>query len=398
MDPMETVRALCAQPARMPGSDAERRAAARLRELMRSGGRESELETVWVRPHWASAWALLALVGAVASLVAIPAPIAGAAIAGAAFVLAAGDLTGRWRLARAATYRRATQNVVAEPAARKPTEEPPRVRLVVIAAYDAGRSGLAVGRGPRRTDAAVRRALRGHWPSPRAWLTWALLGVTACCAARIGGEDATWLGAVQLVPTVALMVGVALLADLALADPVPDAGQASAAAAALEVVRRLDADPPRLVEVELVLAGAGDGMALGARRYVRARRRRWDPARVALLELRPCGGGTPRWWTHDGELIAPRLHPRLIELAAAAAGVAAGPGGRPHRGRSVSGAYAARQARWPAVAVGALDEAGLVPRAHTRQDTPEAVDPGALRATVELAVAIVGRLDADLAR
>src|SRR6185503_7241328 len=121
--------------------------------------------------------------------------------------------------------------------------------------------------------------------------------------------------------------------------------------------------------------------ALGAGAYVRQRRRRWDAARLAFLEIRPCSGGRPAFWVTDGPLVPLRLHPRLIELV-----------------RDASAAYRARQARWPAVAVGALDERGITPHRRAADDEPGTVDAKSMEATLELCVAVVTALDEDLAR
>jgi hypothetical protein len=64
--------------------------------------------------------------------------------------------------------------------------------------------------------------------------------------------------------------------------------------------------------------------------------------------------------------------------------------------RGTSAARAARAVGWPALALGCVDAAGAVPRAGTRGDTPERVDPAALQAALEACLALVAALDADL--
>jgi hypothetical protein len=244
----------------------------------------------------------------------------------------------------------------------------------------------------RRVDAALRRGTRGWWPPPLTLMAVALALVTAACAVRVAGYDPEWLAVVQLVPTVVLLVAVALLADVTLSDPSPDASGASAVAVALALVQALDRQPLAKVDIELVLAGSGDGPALGARGYVRNRRRRWDPARVAVLEVRPCGAGEPAFWVTDGPVLPLRLHQRLVDLARTS-GVATS-----ERGREASAAYRARQARWPAIAVGALNADGLVHRRRSADDEPEALDREAMEETRDLCLALVKALDADLAK
>jgi hypothetical protein len=52
--------------------------------------------------------------------------------------------------------------------------------------------------------------------------------------------------------------------------------------------------------------------------------------------------------------------------------------------------------RLPAIAIGNLDERGLAPRSHQRNDTPEGTDGYALDRAVELGLALVDAIDAAL--
>ncbi|HEX8120844.1 MAG TPA: hypothetical protein VF549_06190 [Solirubrobacteraceae bacterium] len=366
-------------------TDAERRAGRALAARLRAMGRRPRSETVWVRPQWAAIWLVHALLGIAGSVVSVDQPELGLGIAGVAALSALGEVTGRVRVLALLWPRRATQNLVAAP----PDERAP-VKLIVTAPYDAARTTTGAARMLSRVDTAIRRALRGRWPSPLGLLSLALVAVAGCAGARVGGAEAAWLGALQLVPTVVCIVATALLVDLALAEPATGANaSASAAAVAVALVAELDERPPRRLDVELVLAGAGDGPSLGMQAYVRARRRGASAERVAGLAVEPCAGGEPRFWTHDGPILGTRLHPRLVSLAADA-------GGRGHRGRGVTGALRARQAGWPAIAVGALDGRGRAPRARDRSDTPANADDAAMAATLELALRLVRRLDADV--
>jgi hypothetical protein len=389
MELQATVESLCGFAGRSAGSDAERRAADWLRDRAGAGKREAELEVHWVRPHWSTIHLVHALAGVVGSLVSTASATAGVALVAVAFLSTLLELGGRPSVGRLLSFRRATQNVVAPP----PRARSRRVRVVVVAAYDAAQRGLVFRPTFRRWDAAMRAATRGWWPPALLWMALALALLTTTTAVRAAGYDPSWLSVVQLVPTVALLVAIALLADVSLSDPSPDASGASAVAVALNLVQALDEQPLARLDVELVLAGAGDGPALGAGAYVRKRRRRWDAARLAFLEIRPCSGGRPAFWATDGPLVPLRLHPRLIELVRGADPAAPG-----QRGRDASAAYRARQARWPAVAVGALDERGIVPHRRAADDEPQTVDAKSMEATLELCVAVITALDEDLAR
>lgn len=393
IDPTRIVAGLAGFEGRAAGSDAERRAAVWLQAQLRAAGREAELEPHWVRPHWALAHALHAGLGVIGSVIAVLAPVAGLAVLAVVALSAVLDVSGRAFGLRMLTGRRATQNVVSSPPG------PPKPhRLVITAHYDAGRTGLVYRAGVRRALARLARLGANRLPGAPGWLAIALLALVAIAIARVLGAGGQALGAGQLVPTVGLIVAVALLLDIGLSDPGPAAGDdASGVAVALALAARLDAAPPRVLDVEVVLAGAGDGPALGLRRYLSARRR-WPREATIVVHVAACGAGTPCWWATDGPLLALRLHPRLIELCAEVARQERHLGARPHRGHGSTGAHAARQARFPAVAIGCLDGDDLAPRSHDPSDTAQRIDRRALDATVELGLALVDELDRDLAR
>ena len=381
MDPARIVTDLLAVGPRGSCTDAERRAARLLSRALKESGRRPRIETVWVRPQWSWLWLLHATLGIAGSVASVDAPVTGLVIVAVAAVSAIATLTGRLTLLGLLWPRRATQNVVS-----RDTREAP-VRLVIAAPYDAPRAMTGALRTATRLDGGVRRALGGRWPHPLATLTLALLMITGCAIARVAGVEENWLGAVQLLPTVVCIVAVALLADPAFGRTTPGASaHASTAAAALSIAATLDRRPPRDLDVDVVLAGASDGPSLGMRAHVAKHRRDLRPEQVAVLHLEPCGGGSPHVWTHDGPMLALPLHPRLVALSEGLAPT--------HRGHGTGGAYRARQVRWPAIAVGCLDERGRPPGKRLQADTE--ADVAAIRRTVDVALQLVARLDADL--
>jgi hypothetical protein len=52
----------------------------------------------------------------------------------------------------------------------------------------------------------------------------------------------------------------------------------------------------------------------------------------------------------------------------------------------------------PALAIGCLDEGGLVPRSHTQQDTVALVEQATVESTLEFALMLVDAIDAEFAR
>jgi hypothetical protein len=319
----------------------ERLAALALRDELRGRGRPARVEPAWVRPQSPLVQAALCAIGVAGSLVALSRPAIGLGLVGAALVLLPAEASGR--LPTALLPRRATQNVVSEPPVVPPGA---RVRLVVTAAIDAPRAGL------------LRKV-----PFAPALLCAFLAVLAAIAGARLAGADGGWLGLVALVPAVGLVVGAFGLAELGLAHPTDGGPETRALSDALALVAALDADPPRHLAVELVLAGAAAPGQLGMRAYVRARRRGARPEELAVLALAPADRGPARHHRAEGPVVPLRLHPGL-RAAATAAGLPAGRAG-------ITGAWAARRVRWPAV--------------------------GLTNAPSDACLALVRRLDAELA-
>src|SRR3954447_13519492 len=141
MDPREIVTGLTRLAPRGPGTDAERRAALWLTDVLRDDlGREVHSETVWVRPQRAVVLALHVTVGVAASVVAASAPAVGLGLALAALVSWCLDQLGWAHLGRRLTPARATQNLVSPPTASTASGRQRIVRLVITAAYDAPRT------------------------------------------------------------------------------------------------------------------------------------------------------------------------------------------------------------------------------------------------------------------
>lgn len=399
MDPMEIVDELVAEPERAPGSDAERRAAQRVRRRLRGLGREVVVEPAWVRPHWPLVHALHAALAVAAALVAVSRPIIGL-VAGALVLLSSAlDLLGAGHLLRRLTPERATQNLVSSPPASPAREAPPTVRLVIVAHYDAPRGGLVRRPAARRLAAGLQRAARGRLPGALGFGTVVMALLVGVAVVRVAGGQAPALDIVTLAASLWLLGLLALVVDSGLADPGPGANEpASGAAIAVALAHALHRAPPRHLAVELVLAGAGCGPALGMRAFVRARRRRYAPESTAVLHIAGCGRGRPAWWTVDGPLLSRRLHPALREHCAAVARRHPELGARPHRGHGAGAAWRARLAGWPAITVGCLDGQGLAAGLGRAGDDAASLDPGAMDGALRFCRAVVDELDAELGR
>lgn len=394
MAPWDIVTGLAAIGPRAPGSDAERRAARWLAASLKQGGRAARLEPFWCRPNraLAHAWHVgLALAG---SLIMVSAPrVGGALVLVALLCLLADELTG-FSLGRRLTPEHASQNVVSDGPG-----EGHAVRLVVTANYDSGRTGLLWRRAPRRLARRTGRLGGDRAPGWLGWLAIVFIWLLVIAILRLGGATSSSVGALQLIPSVVLVLALAALLELAGAESSPGANDnASGVATAIAIARALDSAPPRRLTVDVVLQGAGDGGGIGLRRFLRAQRRDRTATNTVVLGLAPCGAGAPVWWCSDGSLIPLRYHARL---RAAAAGLAASEpalGFTALRGRGATPALPARLAGLPAIGIGRADELGLAPGSHTVGDTPDQLEPRAVDGAVQLSLMLIDAIDEDLAR
>jgi len=286
--------------ARGPCTDAERRAAGWLHDQLRGEGHEAWVETHWVRPQWALSVALHATVGVVASVVAISAPLPALIAAGVAALSMAVEAAGLPGVLRLLFPRRATQNVLTVAEADSAAG---RVTLLICAPYAAPPGGLGA------------RFVAGR----RAWVAGALALVTACAGLRLLDQDGLWVGLLQFVPTLALLLALAAAGDAAVSSPAADGETPPAVAVALhDELRR---HPPDRLSPALLLHGA-------LRAHLR--RERPDRRRTIVLQLKPGDG-------------CASAHPQLRAAAAAA-------GGTPRR---------ARRTPLPTLRIGASDERAL---------------------------------------
>jgi hypothetical protein len=216
--------------------------------------------------------------------------------------------------------------------------------LIVTANYDAGPNGAVYRDGPRGACAALRRWTIGAAPGWTGWLVVALGWVLVTAILRRGGASGTAIGIAQLIPTATLVLALALTLELASA----------------------------------------------------ARRRELGRGDVVVLGIAACGAGRPRWWDSDGSLVPLRYTRWLRACAQRVAAAESHLGATAVRGRGVTPALPARAAHRAAITIGCLDRRGLAPRSHQAADTPPAIEPGSIDATLELALALVDAIDAKL--
>jgi hypothetical protein len=374
------------------GTDAERRAAQWLGTRLQTPGRAATVEPFWSRPNTALAHAWHVALGLAGSLVSVSSPRVGGVMVLVALVsLICDELTGR-SLGRRLTFEHASQNVLAAPTTTPSADD---VHLIITANYDAGRAGLVHRRVLRSIPARIQRPLNGVAPGWLGWLAILLAWLLATALLRLGGHRGTGIGALQLIPTVALVIALALLIELGSSAYARGAGDnASGVAVAIAIAAALDVAPPRRLTVEVLLQGASDGTAAGLRHHLRTRRRTLRAPNTIVLGIAPSATGEQRWWLSDGPLVPLRY---LAQLRRLCAGLAAdGHRAHSHRGRGTAPALSARAARLPAITIGRLDDLGLSPGSHTSGDIPDAIDPTALDETVAFGLLLIDAISAYL--
>jgi hypothetical protein len=336
------------------------------------------------------------------SLLAIPGPVPGGVLVLVALVSVAADAMFGVSPGRRLTPERASQNVAVTGVSRpdrapegRPDRAPEPVRLIITANYDAGRTGVAYRDALRSSAARLRRALPGLTPGWLAWIAIAIVWLLATSIVRIAGEHSRTVGAIQLPPTVGLLIALALLIDLAGAGWSPAAGDnASGAAVAVALAAALDAAPSPGLAVDLVLCGAGEGGGIGFRKYLRAHRRELPSRDTVVLGIAASGAGRLRWWQSDGQLVPRRYAAPLRRLCARIAAGEPHLEAAGHRGRGATPALPARAAGLPAIAVGCLDQRGLVPRSHQSTDTVAAIDAGAVNGALQFGLMLADAIGA----
>ena len=404
MPAADTATALASFEGRGAGTDAERRAARWLAAELEAAGRVVRIESFWCRPNWALAHSWHVLLALVGSLVSVSSPRVGGALVLAALVSVIVDERLGVSPGRRLTLEHASQNVVSETPGRGAGQDrqnqAPRVHLIITANYDAGRTGFIYREAVRRPFARATAMFGRLGPVGLGWLGWLIVAMALLLVAailRLGGDKGTAVGVLQFVATVGLVLALALLLEVASSGYIPAASDnGSGVAVALALAAALDAAPPRRLTVEVVLQGAGDGFGIGLRNHLRARRQVLKRTNTVVLGIAAAGAGRPRWWIGDGQLIPLRYFKALARLCARVASEDPTLKLAPHHGRGAAPAFRARTARLPAISIGCLDEAGLPPRSHRADDTPEALEAESLDATVQFGLMLVDAVDAFL--
>lgn len=384
------VEALCEFEGRRPGTDAERRAAKHLAKRLRELRWRPETQATYVHPQAALIWAAHCALGFGASLLALPLAPAGFALALVAATSLYLDLNTRLYLLRTLFFRRGSQNVIA----RGRVPDAP-ARLVIVAHYDVAKTGALFGRALDR----VTRITRNFGFDPPRVLFWSLALLVPILGARLAGVDSAALGALQVLPTLTLLVAGFALLDIEFSPAAPGANDnASGVAVALALARDLRTEPPANLDPWIVFTGGGESPMEGMRAFLRAHRDELDPQRTIVLALDSVGRGRLRYVVGEGLAVSYPADPYLLDLAATVAEAADEPV-EPERNGFAGEALAARSRGLRALELTAIEPGRALPaNYHLPTDTPEHIDPAALERAHGFALALIRALDRDLGR
>ena len=392
MDPLAEIEALVAIEGRAPGSDAERRAAGHLERRLRDLGREVRVEPVEVMPRYELVHLIHVGAAIVGSVLLTVTPLVGTIVLLATATSLFADLIGGVHLARRLTPRRASQNVVSPEDGGKPGT------LVLVAHYDAARTGAPFGRRTSELRARIGHRIR----RPIGLLEpvfWSVIVLLACGGLRLIGVHPGPVVLVQFIATAILIVSVPLLADIAFSGPVPGANDnASGVATVLRLAERYGEDL-EYFDVWVLFTGAGEGPLLGIRRWLRAHRRELDTSRTAFLCIDEVGLGTVRYLTKEGFAIAYPYHRSLLQLCRQVEDEDQEDrryGVRPLVSRSVTDAFAARRAGFPAVTVTCRNALDYTPHHHLASDVPHNIDGDALDRAYRFCSELIELIDEEI--
>jgi hypothetical protein len=263
-------------------------------------------------PAWPVGYTINAILAVVGSVLSVSSAMLGTGLVLLATVLTFLDLAGISPTTRRLLGRRASQNVVSWGERTRPGA------LLLVAHYDSG---------PTRT-----------WPLR--WLFWALLLLLGCCVLRVAGMSGTALTVLQFLPTVALILYVPLLLDIALSPASPgENDNASGVALVLRLADRLDGLEG--FGVHVLFTGSQKAMAQGMRAFLKTHGKQFARDRTVVLNVDRVGSGEVHVTKKEGPLLAVRSHPQLAGLMDVPTLV----------NREASDGYAAASAQIPAITV-----------------------------------------------
>jgi Peptidase family M28 len=380
IDVQREIEALVEFDGRWAGTDAERRAAQHLKGRLEELGREAEVEPIHVYPNYALTHAIHAALAVVGSVLSVSVPVAGVVLVLIAAVSAFGDLTGSFHLVRRLTGRRASQNVLSREDGDK------EGTLVLVAHYDAARTGLVFSRRAVERGAVISKLVRRPI-GPFEPYFWSIMAVLVCASLRLVGIEGLAVTIVQFIPTVVLIVATPLFVDIALSRVVPGANDnASGVATVLWLAERYGGKLENH-DVWVLFTGAEEGLLLGMRAFLKQHAGELDADTTKFLNIDTVGSGTVRWVTKEGFVLRSSFDRSLTELCEEIGE------GRAMVNAIASDGHAARTAGLRAISLSCRNALDYSPHYHSPTDVPENIEPAALKRAGDFSSALIELID-----
>lgn len=396
---IEIIRRLVSFENRWAGTDEERRAAEDLAKQLNTAGFRAEVQPTYVHPDFSAIHAAHVAIAIAGSIVGAYVPVAGFVTVLLVAVSLYGDLNTRWYLLRRLFFRRASQNVVARGTRRDAPE-----RVILTAHYDAARTGAIYDRKRLKRGAKLQRRLPFAL-GPYRILFWGVFPpLLAALGLRMAGIEGIGVSLAHALPTILLIIALPFLLDISLSDVVPGANDnASGVATVISLAEILEEEPPRNVDVWVVLPGAEECLMEGMRSFVRQNRRKLDKAGTWFINVDTVGNGVIHFQTHEGFAVSYDFDKRLVELCDAIATADREDGNRfavqPLAHAFGTDALPPRLAGFRSISILGADEDGAPPPGyHTKGDTLDRIDPEVLDRAHDFVLELVRRIDRDAGR
>ncbi len=378
------IEALCALPHRGSTTDEESQAADILAERFGELGLGTEVERFQSHTTWSWVYALLFGGFVLASFISAGSPFL-------AFLNALLMLFFNW--AEHTTLfeglgqflpRRPSQNVIG----RLPAENP-RAHVVVTAHYDTSRTGLPYA------PAMVR-----HFRSSFISSVVTQVGLTLVFLIRTFDGDGFLLDAFQVLATLYLLYGIAVLMDRELRGEYVNGANdnASGVAALLSLADAFAKKPAKGLDLCFLASGCEEVGMTGQRHFLLNHGHELPPDSTYFLNIDNIGAGRLRYCTGEGMLRFFPYSPTLVHLAGRVAGRAPFQDVTPHAfTRAYFDALVPAARGYEALSLIALDEEDQIPNWHWHTDTVENVDMETVKKGADFAEAVLRSLDKELA-
>lgn len=374
------IEALCALPHRGSTTEEERKAAGILVARLRDLGLEAEEERFFSHTTWSWVYAVMFSGFILASFISAGSPTLAFLIAALCLFFNWAEHTTQFEGLGQFLPKRSSQNVVGRRRA-----EGARAHVVVTCHYDTSRTGLPY------TPALVR-----HFRSSFLSSLVAQVGLTLVFFIRIFNGDGFLLDAFQVLATIYLMYGVAIMVDREVRGEYVNGANdnASGVAAMLALADRFVKDPPAGLDLWFLANGCEEVGMTGQRHFLLNHAHELPPERTFFLNIDNIGSGRLRYCTGEGMIKFFPYSPTLIHLASQVALSAPFQDVSPHPYRRAYFDALVPAARgYGALSLIALDEDDQIPNWHWHTDTIENVDMDAVKKGADFAEQIIRRLD-----